>query len=292
MKPYEWMVKYTPQTGWIERKGILIWLSLYTGILGGGFYLASLYFNNLWGMFISWLIILVLKGGLHVAHAERPVKLWRMILRPQSSWVSRGLILTISLIVFGAIQLAFSYWLPGTAGEIVFKVLTGIAAFGVMIYAGFTMNYVSGISFWNSALLPALFMLWGILSGLALVMVIGLGVGGVDVKLAAIGSLVLLIAATILIALYLWTATYAGPSARQSVRELTRGYRALVSGIGVVLFGIIIPLAISLSSYFGNNVPPLSLAILILVCEIIGGLAFTYSVLKVGVYRPLVPARA
>jgi formate-dependent nitrite reductase membrane component NrfD len=292
MKPYEWMVKYTPQTAWVERKGILISLSLYAGVLGGGSYLVSLYFNNLWGMFISWLIILILKGGFHIAHAERPLKLWRMILRPQTSWISRGLILTILLIGFGALQLVFSYWLPGTAGEILFKALTAVMAFGVITYAGFTMNYVNGIPFWNSAILPALFMSWGILSGLALVMAIDLGGANVDIEALAAGNRVSLIIAAILIALYLWTATYAGATSSQSVRGLTRGYTALVSGIGVVLCGIIIPLAISLSSYFGGNIPAPPLAILSIVCEIIGGLALTYCVLKVGVYGPLIPTRA
>jgi formate-dependent nitrite reductase membrane component NrfD len=289
MKPYEWMVTYTPQTEWVERRGILIWLSLYAGILGGGSYLVSLYFNNLWGMFISWLIIAVLKSGFHVAHTERPLKLWRMILRPQTSWISRGLLITILLIVFGAIQLAFSYWLPGTAGEIVFKVLTGIMAFGIMIYAGFIMSYVNGIPFWNSALLPALFIVWGILSGLALVMAIGLGAARVDIGAVIAVSLVLLIVAIVLIVLYLWTATYEEPTAKQSVRELTRGYPAVVLGIGVVLCGIVIPLAISLSSYLSGNIPA-PLAIVGLACEIIGGMAFTYSVLKVGLYSPLIPA--
>lgn len=290
MKPYEWMVTYTPQKEWIEQRGILIWLSLYAGIFGGGSYLVSLYFNYLWGMFISWLIITVLKTGLHVAHAERPLKLWRMILRPQTSWISRGLIITLLLIVFGAIQLAFSYWLPGTTEEMVFKVLTGIMAFGIILYAGFTMSYVHGIPFWNSALLPALFIVWGILSGLALIMAIGPGVASIDTGAVITADLAFLIAAIILIVLYLWTATYAEATAKQSVRELTRGYPVLVLGIGVVLCGIIIPLAISLISYLSGNTPTPSLAILVLACEIMGSLAFMYSVLKVGLYRPLIPA--
>lgn len=290
MKPYEWMVTYTPQTEWVERRGILIWLSLYAGILGGGSYLVSLYFNTLWGMFISWLIIAVLKSGFHIAHAERPLKLWRMILRPQTSWISRGIIITLLLIIFGAIQLALSYWLPGTTEEMVFKVLTGIMAFGIILYAGFIMSYVHGIPFWNSALLPALFIVWGILSGLALIMAIGPGVASLDTGAVIAGDLAFLIAAIILIVLYLWTATYAEPTAKQSVRELTRGYPVLVLGIGVVLFGIIIPLAISLSSYLSGKPPIQWLAITVLVCEIMGGLAFTYSVLKVGLYSPLIPA--
>lgn len=288
MKPDEWMVHYTPQTEWIERRGILIWLSLYAGILGGGSYLVSLYFHNLWGMFISWLIIAVLKSGLHIAHAERPLKLWRMILRPQTSWISRGLIITLLLIVFGAIQLAFSYWFPGTAGEMAFKVLTGIMAFGIILYVGFIMSYVNGIPFWNSALLPVLFIIWGILAGLALVMAIGLGVA--DIEAVMVVDLGLLIAAIILIILYLWTAAYAEPTAKQSVKALIRGYPALVLGTGVILCGIIIPLAISLLSYLSGTIPAPSLVLVMLVCEIIGGLAFTYSVLKVGLYSPLMTA--
>lgn len=290
MKPDEWMVQYTPQTEWVERRGILIWLSLYAGILGGGSYLVSLSVHSLWGMFISWLIIAVIKNGFHIAHAERPLKLWRMILRPQTSWISRGLIITILLIVFGAMQLAFTYWLPGTAVEIVFKVLTGIMAFSIILYVGFVMSYVHGIPFWNSALLPVLFLVWGILGGLALVMAIGLDITGVDSGMVIIVELVSVIIAIILIFLYLWTATYGEQTAKQSVRELSRGFPAIVLGIGVFLCGIIIPLAILLSSYLSGNMPAPSLAILVLACEIIGGSSFTYSVLKVGLYSPLIRA--
>jgi formate-dependent nitrite reductase membrane component NrfD len=289
MKPYEWMVKYTPQKAWIERKGLLIWLSLYAGILGSGFYLVSLYFDNMWGMFISWLTILVIKSGLHVAHAESAPKLWRMILRPQTSWISRGLILTILFIVFGAIQLALSYWLAGTAGEIIFKVLTGVTAFGIITYTGFTMSYVKGIPFWNSALLPALCILWGILAGLAMVITFGLGASVIRAVIAV--NMGLLITATILIAFYLWTAIYAGPTAKESAKELMWGSLSFVLWIGVFLSGIFIPLVISIVSFLIGNVPALSLAILMLACEIIGGLTFTYSVLKVGVYNPLISER-
>ena len=289
MKPYEWMVKYTPQKVWIERKGLIIWLSMYFGMFGGGAYLVSLYFNNLAGMFISWLIVLVIKSGLHVAHAEKPLKLWRMLLRPQTSWISRGLILTILFIVFSAAQLAFSVGAPGTVGELIFKVLGGIAAFGVMVYAGFVLSYVGGIPFWNVAVLPALFILWGILSGLSLVSIAGLDGGGV--KTAMVAGIVLSAAALVVIGLYLWTETYGGPTAKESVRELTRGSLGVLWGIGVIFIGIMIPLAVSLITYFSGSQFNSSLTILIFLCEMIGGLAFTYGVLKVGVYGPLITTR-
>lgn len=289
MKPYEWMVKYTPQKVWIERKGLIIWLSMYFGMFGGGAYLVSLYFNNLAGMFISWLIVLVIKSGLHVAHAEKPLKLWRMLLRPRTSWISRGLILTVLFIVFSAAQLAFSVGAPGTVGELIFKVLGGIAAFGVMVYAGFVLSYVGGIPFWNVAVLPALFILWGILSGLSLVSIAGLDGGGV--KTAMVAGIVLSAAALVVIVLYLWTETYGGPTAKESVRELTRGSLGVLWGIGVIFIGIMIPLAVSLITYFSGSQFNSSLTILIFLCEMTGGLAFTYGVLKVGVYGPLITTR-
>jgi formate-dependent nitrite reductase membrane component NrfD len=212
-----------------------------------------------------------------------------MVLRPQSSWISRGLIFTILFIGFGAIQLAFSYWLPGTTGETVFKVLSGIMAFGVMAYTGFTLGYVKGIPFWNSAILPALLILWGILSGLAMVMNTDLVNSSVDTRVIEGVSIILLVSAIILIVLYLWTATYAAPAAKESVKELIRGYLGLVLGLGVGLVGVIIPLATLLVNYLaGMGTLTLSMAIVIIACEIIGGLSLTYSFLKVGLYSPLV----
>jgi formate-dependent nitrite reductase membrane component NrfD len=289
MKPYEWMVRYTPQKAWIERKGLMIWLSMYFGMFGGGVYLASLYFNHLAGMFISWLIVLVIKGGLHLAHAQKPLKLWRMLLRPQTSWISRGFILTMLFIVFVAAQLAFSYWAPGTAGELIFKVLGGVAAFGVMVYAGFALSCVSGIPFWNVAILPILFILWGILSGVSLVSIAGLD--AVSIKTAMATGIILSAATLVVIVLYLWTETYVSPAARESVRELTRGSLSVLWGIGVIFIGIMIPLVVSLMSYFSGHLFNSSLTILIFSCEMIGGLAFTYGVLKAGIYGPLITTR-
>ncbi len=289
MKPYEWMVKYTGQTAWVERRGKYVWLALYAGLLGGGSYLTSLYFNNLLGMFVSWLIILFLKTGLHMAHAKNPLKLWRMILRPHTSWISRGLILVIGFIGFGAIQLAFSYWAPGTAPEITFKVITALFAIGIITYEGFAMNYVNGIPFWNSALLPVLFILWGILTGLALMMIFALPDHYTDASPVVEGSLVLLTIAVVFFGAYLWNASYMGPTAKHSVRVLTKGSMALITGIGVVLCGLAIPLVIFLYSYFAGRMPAPSLAIIAATSEIIGGLALTYALLKAGVHSPLFP---
>jgi len=291
MKPYEWMVSYTPQTEWIERRGILMWLAEVFGGLGAGLYLVALYFNSLWGMLIGWLIVIVLKGGFHLAYLGKPLRFWRIILKPQTSWMARGFIFMLLFIGFGAIQLIFSYWLPGTTGEVVFMVIAGIMAFLVAIYTGFVMNYVNGIQLWNSALLPLLFILTGVLDGLALVMAVGMLGGNFDIVAAEAASRVLLITAAALIAIYLWSATYMGPAGRQSVMKLIRGSVAPILWIGVVFFGIILPVVISLSTYFAGEVSA-SLLIIAIISEMIGAFSLKYAILKAGTYGPLIPVSA
>ncbi len=291
MKPYEWMVEYTSQTEWIEGRGKLVWLAEVSGGLGGGLYLVSLYLDSILGMFISWLIVIVLKGGFHLAYLGKPLRFWRMVLKPQTSWMARGLIIVFFFIFFGALQLIFSFLLPGTAWELLFKVFAGMTAFGTAMYPGFAMNYVNGIPFWNSALLPILFIIYGILDGFGIVIAIGLSGGDVNLASAEAGSRIFLIVSAVILAIYLWSMTYVGPVGKQSVRELTRGTTAPVLWIGVVLCGIAIPIGIVLSSYLSGQGSAV-LLITGIICDMVGGVSIKYCLLKGGIYGPLIPSRA
>lgn len=287
LEAHEWMIRYTRQTEWIDRRGLVLWIAFYAGGLGGGLYLVSLYFNSLWGMFLSWLIIAIVKGGAHLIYLGKPLRFWRIIFRPQTSWLARGLIFVLLFVVFAAIQLVFSYWLPGTAGEIVFKVLAGITALAVTVYTGFILNTVKAVPFWNSALLPVLFVLCGVLGGFGLSVVIALNGGHVEIVAAETGSRWLLIINALLIVIYLWAAANRETTGKQSVMEQIRGSVAPIFWIGIVILGIIIPLAIAFSSYFISEI---SAALLVtgVACEVAGGLALRYCVLKAGAYSPLI----
>jgi formate-dependent nitrite reductase membrane component NrfD len=279
MKPHDWMVTYTPQTDWIKGGGLIVWLSFFTGLFGSGAYLASLYFNNLTGMVVSWFVIAIVKSGLHVGHARRPLKLWRMVLKVRTSWIARGTVFTALTAVFGAVQIVLSYEVAGAPIEVVFRVLTGLAAFAVMIYEGFTINYISGIPFWNSSLLPVTLVSWGILNGLALLSAI-IPSGTATAEVTTSGRTVLIITAALTI-FYLWNALYAGAASKESMKQILG---SLLFWIGAVLIGIIVPLVILFS---GSELGAPS-ALVFFICEIIGGLAFTHCVFKAGVYRPLI----
>jgi len=286
MQIHEWMVGYTRQTEWIDRRGIFLWIAFYAGGLGGGLYLVSLYFNSLWGLFISWLIITVIKGGTHLIFLGKPLRFWRIITRPHASWLARGFVFVMLFIGFGAIQLILSYWLPGTAAETAFKVLAGIMAFGITLYTGIILMNVKGVPFWNSALLPILFIACGILGGFGLAVVIALNGGDVDLHTAETGSRWLLVINALLIIIYLWRASLREAVGKQSVLEQIHGHSAPIFWIGIVLLGIVIPLVIAIAGIIMDV--PSALLVSGVACEIIGGLALRYCVLKAGAYKPLV----
>ena len=291
----EWTIKYTPQTEWIERRGILVWIAETFTSLGAGLYLVSLYFDSLWGLFIGWLIIVVLKIPFHLAYFGKPFRFWRTI-PPftdawRTSWFTRGITFTVLFTGFGLLQLAFSYWLPGTGWEIVFKVLAGITAFLVGIYSGFIMNYVKGIPFWNSALLPVVFILGGVLDGCALLIATALFGASVNIMAVEAITRILLVANAFIIAIYLLSATYTEATAKESVVQLIRGRVAASFWIGVVILGIIIPFVISISSYFVGEASSI-LLIVAVISHTLGAFALKYCLLKVGIHKPVLPVSA
>jgi len=288
MEAHEWMVRSTYQTEWITRQGIFLWLAMYAGGLGGGLYLVSLYFNSFIGMLVSLLIVAGLKGGFHFAYLGKPLRFWRILFRPKTSWLTRGFIFVVLFVGFAAIQLMLSFSLPGTPWEVLFKVLTGLMAIGVIVYTGFVLNTVKAVSLWNSPLLPLLFAVCGLLGGFGLSTVIALYGGHADLHAAETGSSWLLVINFLLIAVYLWRTVQKDETGKKSVMDQMRGKVAPAFWIGVIGLGIAAPLAVTLFGYFSGEVIP-GILIAGVICEITGGLSLRYCLLKVGIYKPLFP---
>jgi formate-dependent nitrite reductase membrane component NrfD len=183
--------------------------------------------------------------------------------------------------------MALTRWAPGSTAEIVFKVLAGAAAFAVSIYTGFVLNSVKAVPFWNSMLLPILFILCGVLGGFGLSVVIALNGGDVNLAAAEAGTRWLLVINALLIGIYLWRAANRETTGKKSVLEQIQGNLAPFFWIGIVALGIIVPLGIALVSHLAGEVSA-SLILTGVTCEIIGGLTLRYCVLKAGAYKPLV----
>ena len=281
------MVNYTRQTEWIDKRGLFLWIAFYTGGLGGGLYLVSLFFNSLWGMAIGWAIVAFIKGGTHFVFLGKPQRFWRIMTHPQTSWLARGFLFVVGFAGFGAIQLFLSWQFPDSPAVIVFKVLAGILAFCVAIYTGFVLKAVKGVPFWNSWLLPVLFIMCGVLGGFGLAVAISLAGGGIVLSQAETGSRILLIINILLIVVYLLLASRREAVGKQTVAEQIRGQNAPVFWIGIVALGIAIPVIISAISLIAGEASSV-LLIIGVVCEVIGGMSLRYVVLKGGAYKPLV----
>lgn len=315
MVTHDWMVKPMPQKEWIERRGMLVWIAEVFTSLGSGLYLVSLFFSGnwrtaaspnagWWGMLAGWLIIMCLKLPIHIAYFGKPLRFFRT-LPPfsnawKTSWFARGILFTIFFSSFAVVQLVVGFPfirdLIGPAAVPVyytFAALAGIFALATGIYGGFIMNYCKSVPFWNTGVLPIVFVLAGVADGFGLIMGIALAGGNSGlVATAETWSRALLIINALMIAVYLMSANYTSSIAKLSVREIIVGHVALAFWGGIVVLGIIVPLTISVTSLFTGSEVSSVLLITAIVSHTLGAFALKYCLLKAGIHRPILPRLA
>ena len=189
--------------------------------------------------------------------------------------------------------MALSYWLPGSA-QIALGIAMGIISFLVVIYGGFAMNYVNAIPLWNTPLVPVLYVVASFWGGSELALAIFLRAGNAAMAETIESWIrILLLAFIFLVAVYLWSIRYAAPAGNQSVVQIVRGRLSIPFYLGVALFGMAIPLAVSFYSYaMGIGAVGASVFIAAILCQVIGDLSMRYCILKAGVYAPLLPTPA
>jgi formate-dependent nitrite reductase membrane component NrfD len=302
MITHEWMVKPMSQREWIERRGMMVWIAEVFTSLGSGLYLVSLFINNWWGMVIGWMIIMFLKLPIHLAYFGKPLRFFRTV-PPfsnawKTSWFARGILFTIFFSTFAFIQLVirnpyhdFAPYLGAVEAPLywAFAALGGIFALMTGVYGGFIMNYCKSVPFWNTGILPVVFILAGIADGFGLIIAIGLAGGDVNIAAAETWSRVTLIVNAFIIIVYLISASYTSATAKLSVKELIVGRVAAAFWGGLIVLGIIVPLAISITSFYTVIEASSVMLITAIACHTAGAFALKYSLLKVGIHRPILP---
>jgi sulfite dehydrogenase (quinone) subunit SoeC len=309
---HEWMVKPMRQTEWISGRGVMVWLAEVFSALGMGTYLVGLVAGAwevttwaFWATLVGWLLIVLFKFPLHLLYLGRPLRFWRAF-PPfskawKTSWMARGVVFTTVFVGFGFLQLVSWYFLhwgslssSATTTFTVLSWITGLVAGVFMVltgaYCGFAMSYCKGLQFWNTGLLPLVFVLMGLADGLALCMGVTLVAGGSEAVTGTLEtwSRVFLIVNALLIAGYLARAYQRHSAAELAAHDLIKGSTAWVFWIMLVLLGIVTPLVISFVTLFvGGDTGPL--LIVAIICHTIGAFALKYSVLKVGIYRSVLP---
>src|SRR4030042_5762414 len=112
MELYDWMVKYTPQKEWVERRGVFLWLAFFFIELGAGMFFVASFFNSMPAMVMGWLICGVLGGGFHLLFLGKPSRFWRMAISSgwKTSWISRGLIFVSLFLLLGLVHMLLTNW--------------------------------------------------------------------------------------------------------------------------------------------------------------------------------------
>jgi formate-dependent nitrite reductase membrane component NrfD len=227
---------------------------------------------------------ILLLAGLVILFFElgRPTRLIRILANLRSSWMSVGGLVQVLFILSGlGYSLPMFVELPwgaeglgaamGAAGFI-----TGIL---VLLYHGFLFGGAKGIPLWNTPILQPLFLFIGCSTGLAILFLIGCGVGVELAGLQTVGNIALvsLIGEGLILWAFLTIPT--GRAYELSVAEFkTPRNLGIMGGVAIVL-PILLLAAISPT---GSAVPGILAGLLILM----GGFYVRYLIIMGGRYYP------
>jgi len=290
-RPYEFMVKYTPQREWVEGRGVLLLLAFFFVELGAGAFIIGSLYGNLLCSFIGWFLCGFVGSGCLFFHLGHPFRFWRIVLGPgwKTSWISRGLFFILLFLTLGALHMALFL-----SGSPVPAVLVAAWVFGFcsIAYVGFVMSYVHSIPLWNTPLLPVLYTVLGLWGGFGITLLTALG-SGVTSYTPSVeqGSRIFLLTFVVIVLLYLVGIRYQGATGKVSVSEMVSGSAAPLFWIMVVVLGMVIPLALALGIWFFSLTVPGFIFSIVIVLELLADLSFRYCILRCGLYAPLVPER-
>ena len=268
-----------------EEWGWLLASDLFLGGMGGGLFLLSLSFNLPASVAVVSVLFVALGAVVLMIELGHPLRAWRALCRPFSSWISRGVFCVTLFVLFGILYSAPGFaalsWLAPDSDSVrrTIGVIAAVAALLVMLYPGFVLAASPSIPFWNSSFLPLIFTFHSLMVASGFLFLIG--PWGLDsAKLPGISFLgvILIVANLVMGAMYLSNAKSSGLAGKESVRRLNVGSLGRTFQLGVVLLGMIAPLLIII---WAPSV--LTLAGLFI---LIGGLLFRYCVLRAGVYVP------
>lgn len=283
-------VGYNPQKEWAW----LITTAFFLGEVGAGMFLVSLFLPGKLQFLcalLGWLVVTVGKNTFHFIYLGKPWRFWRMIFRPQTSWISRGFFATGALMAFGFLHLVCLHFGINTPLSMAIMWLAGFSAFVVMIYDGIVMTYSPSLPLWNNSLLPVLRVSYALMGGVTLALLVSFFPAAAGIltaeQLHILESLErgLIIANLLMIVVYVMTMTYSVATAKESAYLMIKEKYPMVFWFGVVFVGLVVIFALPVIA----TTPSLELLLAVAICELIGDYCILFLLIRLGVYSPLMP---
>ncbi len=224
---------------------------------------------------------------LDLSHKIKMPRLLGDLSRLSSSWITRGVLTLTIFILFGlAHTLPFLPWnaLPINS---IFGIISVAAALMLVIYTGFLLGVVKSIPFWNNPLLPVLFVVSGLGSGTAILLLAGAASGSapaaaVVTRVLAQAEIGLIVLQLIMLWAYLGVSTHRDLASAESVR-LVRAPAALI-----MVYGLALPMALLISSLaLGDTGAAAFMELAAGALELAGAFFLRSSILNAGVYLRL-----
>ena len=246
---------------------------------------------------VSFVVIAV--GGLVLVWSlGRPFRMLRAVLKPGTSWISRGAIADFIFLVTGALlilpgvtiggatpfaALPWDPWATTPIGKVI-EVVSLLAAAVVIVYAGLVLADKAAITFWQSWKIPTEFVLSSLAMSIATVMVMaalnGAAIDTLQCLLLAKTNMLLLLT----IAWHLAT-NRTKPGKAESLARLSTKYRWLYFG-GVVGAGTLLPALLALAAAPSPS-DRAALEAACLVLTLAGGFFLRLVTLRVGYFPPV-----
>jgi formate-dependent nitrite reductase membrane component NrfD len=283
------------------RDGALL-IALFLGGIGAGQFVVSTWiFNYPLSAVIGMIFVAVGKSAAHLAYLGRPMRFFRLFLKPKTSWISRGLIAMMVLIVAGVAYLApylapwvgmtWTAWTMTDAVGQMFLYVAVVAAFIVMIYDGFVLNSCKSISSWHTMLLPVMFFTYAIAGGVAMSALTTMVDSGSTLSTDNLVVLdgFLLGAMFALVVFYLMNLYTSDLTGKESLHRLLMS-RTAIFFIGLALIaGLAVPIALTLFHQAGTqgSIATILLAVSAIL-ELAGDLSVRHSILKAGLHSPVI----
>jgi polysulfide reductase chain C len=294
-----------------ESWGPLLAWDLFLGGAGAGAYLIAVI--ALWlgdpyrrlarpGIYVGPILV-ALGALLLLIELGQPLRFWRGFLRPYSSVMSIGMILISLFIVLGFVHILGSRLGLGERLQRWLGSVNALFGLGIMVYTGLLLGMSKGIPFWNTPLLPMLFVFSALATGAAtLVLLVALLPGGKakdaqeETKsfVISLGQVVTALLVMELIAVFSLLFLVAGSrsTTAESVQFLLAGGYAVPFWLGVVLIGLLVPLVLviwvvaqkgRMAAGRAVNISALAATLLL-----VGGVVLRYAVVAAGAKLPLV----
>ena len=226
----------------------------------------------------------------------------RAFMNPGTSWIAKGTWIISIFMILGAIHVFGWLWPFQLLEEMQgLRYLLGgvnlILALLTMIYTGILLGASRPIPIWSTAVVPILFLVSAISTGVMAVLLtlsiygiqMGAAVETFLIRLAKI-DILLIIIEFIVIAIYL-QATHRTVESHAAANLILRGKLSIYFWAGIIGIGLLIPLVLeSIKVIFFAEAPSSVTLVFVLgasVPGLIGGLILRYVVLAAGVRTPL-----